>query len=320
MLEADRRPTDADGPRPRKKAKTAQHRDLASPLLYVHRDTLACALGRCVPCLYKVWPGGRRGLPPNVRPELCPRARRGGRAPRRRARRGRPVPARRARADRRRRDFTSASRSRGSSRARRAAAAADAADAGAERAPARAPMVFTSHEPRERAAHVPERAGALRALDALAAAGAARVVHGVDATALDAAALGGGAPFDVVCWNFPCVSLPAGRDGRATELAETGRCSAISSRASRAAARAAAAAARRARPRAVHVTHKTIEPFSWWDVPALAAEAGFALARRVVFDKCLYAGYTNRKALDRKGFACNDAETLVFELRDARAG
>ena len=66
------------------------------------------------------------------------------------------------------------------------------------------------------------------------------------------------------------------------------------------------------------MTHKTIEPFSWWDVPALAAEAGFALARRVVFDRCLYAGYTNRKALDRKGFACNDAETLIFELRDER--
>ena len=67
--------TSYSAPRPRKKAKTAQHRDRASPLLYVHRDTLACALGRCVPCLYKLWPGGRPGLPPNVRPELCPRAR-----------------------------------------------------------------------------------------------------------------------------------------------------------------------------------------------------------------------------------------------------
>ena len=114
-----------------------------------------------------------------------------------------------------------------------------------------------------------------------------------------------------MCWNFPCVSLPRGQDGQATELA-----------ANRALLRAFfASVARGGRGGGgaeVHVTHKTIEPFSWWDVPALAAEAGFALARRVVFDKCLYAGYTNRKALDRKGFACNDAETLVFELRDAR--
>ena len=318
MLEADRRPTDADGPRPRKKAKTAQHRDLASPLLYVHRDTLACALGRCVPCLYKVWPGGRRGLPPNVRPELCPRARDAAAARRADARGAVGLYRRGERVltvgDG---DFTfSLALSRLLARSR-AAAAADAADAGAERAPARAPMVFTSHESRESVLRTyPNAPATLRALDALAAAGAARVVHGVDATALDAAALGGGAPFDVVCWNFPCVSLPAGRDGQATELA-----------ANRALLRAFfASVARGGRGGGgrggggaeVHVTHKTIEPFSWWDVPALAAEAGFALARRVVFDKCLYAGYTNRKALDRKGFACNDAETLVFELRDAR--
>ena len=123
---------------------------MASPLLYVHRDTLACALGRCVPCLYKVWPGGRRGLPPNVRPELCPRARDAAAARRADARgavglyrRGERVLTVGDGA------FTfSLALSRLLARSR-AAAAADAADAGAERAPARAPMVFTSHESRE---------------------------------------------------------------------------------------------------------------------------------------------------------------------------
>lgn len=43
------------------------------------------------------------------------------------------------------------------------------------------------------------------------------------------------------------------------------------------------------------VTHKTIEPFSLWDVPGLAAKNGFALKQSIKFDLDHYPGYFNRK-------------------------
>ena len=58
--------------------------------LYVHRSTLRCAINKCIPCMHKLFPGGYfydyKGepqsdmdatvlkLPPNQRPELCPRS------------------------------------------------------------------------------------------------------------------------------------------------------------------------------------------------------------------------------------------------------
>jgi hypothetical protein len=43
--------------------------------LYVHTDTLSCALRQqCICCFYKLFPLGGRNMPPNVRPEMCPRS------------------------------------------------------------------------------------------------------------------------------------------------------------------------------------------------------------------------------------------------------
>lgn len=53
-------------------------RELTGAPLYVHKDTLNCALQNlCVPCLYKLSPTGQFGeirCAPNQRPESCPRA------------------------------------------------------------------------------------------------------------------------------------------------------------------------------------------------------------------------------------------------------
>ena len=271
-MEADRRPTDADGPRPRKKAKTAQHRDLASPLLYVHRDTLARARSAAVPCLYKVWPGGAR-LPAAERaPRALPaRARRGGRAPRRRARRGRPVPARRARADRRRRRLHVQPRALALSRAR-ARTAADAADAGAERAPARAPMVFTSHESRESVLRTYPNAPA-GAARARRARGGGRRARGARRRR-DRARRGRARRRRALrrrVLELP-VRLAPGGPRRAGDRLAVNRALLRDFFASvaRGGARGGGGGATRAAAQ-VHVTHKTIEPFSWWDVPALAA-------------------------------------------------
>mmetsp|Transcript_1192 Transcript_1192/g.2627 ORF Transcript_1192/g.2627 Transcript_1192/m.2627 type:complete len:160 (+) Transcript_1192:1-480(+) len=70
----------------------------------------------------------------------------------------------------------------------------------------------------------------------------------------------------------------------------------------------------------VHLTHKTVEPFCWWGLQTLGAGAGYLCAYRVCFDKCAYPGYTNRKALDRKSFPCNDAQTYVFVQAEQTEG
>lgn len=71
-------------------------------------------------------------------------------------------------------------------------------------------------------------------------------------------------------------------------------------------------------PREVHLTHKTIEPFSWWNISELAGECGYSLLGALLFDRCLYPGYVNRKALDKKSFPCTDAQVrtnLNMKLR-----
>lgn len=36
--------------------------------------------------------------------------------------------------------------------------------------------------------------------------------------------------------------------------------------------------------------------------------------KSIIFDKCNYPGYTNRKVLDKKSFPCNDARTFIFYI------
>eukprot|EP00428_Durinskia_dybowskii_P078881 CAMPEP_0170362260 /NCGR_PEP_ID=MMETSP0117_2-20130122/4241_1 /TAXON_ID=400756 /ORGANISM="Durinskia baltica, Strain CSIRO CS-38" /LENGTH=397 /DNA_ID=CAMNT_0010616673 /DNA_START=6 /DNA_END=1199 /DNA_ORIENTATION=- len=109
---------------------------------------------------------------------------------------------------------------------------------------------------------------------------------------------------DIVIWNFPCISLPAGADGQAKELL------ANQELLSKFFANVHACLSKHKGE--VHISHKTIEPFSWWGIKEIAANNGFDFAYAVAFDKCMYPGYTNRKALDRKSFPCNDAQTYVF--------
>ena len=42
--------------------------------ILVHKLTHSCATRRCIPCLHKIFPYGKSGLPSNQRPELCPRS------------------------------------------------------------------------------------------------------------------------------------------------------------------------------------------------------------------------------------------------------
>eukprot|EP01032_Pedospumella_encystans_P009510 gene9510-11187_t len=110
--------------------------------------------------------------------------------------------------------------------------------------------------------------------------------------------------FDVVIWNFPCLSLPAGADGQAKELEANRELLTLFFKNVHAFLRKGTGE--------VHISHKTVEPFSWWGIKQLAKDSGFDFAYAVIFDRCNFPGYTNRKALDRKSFPCNDAQTYVF--------
>jgi hypothetical protein len=65
----------------------------------------------------------------------------------------------------------------------------------------------------------------------------------------------------------------------------------------------------------IHVAHKTLEPFCWWGLGALGKESacGIEHVASLVFDRMLFPGYVNRKALHRKSFPSHDAQVYVFK-------
>jgi len=83
--------------------------------------------------------------------------------------------------------------------------------------------------------------------------------------------------FDVVIWNFPCLSLPAGADGQARELEANRELLTLFFKNVHSFLRKGTGE--------VHISHKTVEPFSWWGIKQLAKDSGFDFAYAVVFDR-----------------------------------
>lgn len=131
------------------------------------------------------------------------------------------------------------------------------------------------------------------------------VLHGVDATNLEGssslASMRG--ELDRIGWNFPCVRVPEGQDGQNGELEANQELLSSFFR---------SAPSFLKNGGEVLVTHKTVPPFCYWNIIDLAAAAGLSYSGSVVFDRCLYAGYVNRKVLDNKSFPLHDAQTYVF--------
>jgi 25S rRNA (uracil2634-N3)-methyltransferase len=161
-------------------------------------------------------------------------------------------------------------------------------------------LTATSHES-ERSVLDTYKPHARSTLDTLRSLGAT-VLHGVDATALaETVELrregkvergkkrkqcdddGSGnisykmKRYDVVIWNFPCISLPAGADGQARELLANQQLLAKFFQNVRRCLTKGSGE--------VHISHKTIEPFSWWGIKQIAAENGFEFAYAIAFDK-----------------------------------
>ena len=69
----------------------------------------------------------------------------------------------------------------------------------------------------------------------------------------------------------------------------------------------------------VVVTHKTIEPFSIWNIPGIAQSKGYTLQATYKFDVDQYPGYLNRRGAGKQGgkrFPCEDAVTYVFKIKE----
>ncbi len=131
----------------------------------------------------------------------------------------------------------------------------------------------------------------------------ARVFHEIDATQLDRTSVLSDEKFDIVIWNFPCIRVEKGADGQVSELD-------LNKRLLRDFFRTVQTVLKKKGE--VHIAHKTVEPFSWWGIESLAEEEGLHCFRKIVFDRCLYPGYRNRKVLDKKSFPCNDARVSNF--------
>jgi hypothetical protein len=144
--------------------------------------------------------------------------------------------------------------------------------------------------------------------------GESGVGYEVDVTRLGeslAKALPGVDKVDTFVWNFPCTAESNGQDGQNSEMEQNKEL--LRKFAGNAAALGATT---------VVITHKTKPPYNQWSIVDLLEEVELAdglgkwsCRGRVAFDKCLYSGYTNQKALDNKSFTCHDAETYVFEIR-----
>lgn len=246
---------------------------------FIHKETFKCAYqGQCIPCFYKIFPLHKSKLHPNQRPEMCPRSKN--------------------------KDFVdglysankltltvgdgdfsfSLSLSNGLRKGRRDNLIN---------------LIATSYESGETVCSVyPNAAQNIRLLKSKGVP----VIHDVDAANLEQSELltkDFRGRLDVIVWNFPCKRAEYGADAQVDDIEENKellrgffRCSKVFLKSEES---------------EIHLTHKTLEPFCWWNIIEIGRECGFHCEGTVVFDRYLYPGYINRKALDRKSFPFNDA-------------
>jgi hypothetical protein len=243
---------------------------------FVPTATLECAVNnRCVPCLYKICCNGSTDalsstrpvlhLPPNVRPELCPRSR--------------SILSK---------DYSGLYKAPPSECRVLTVGDGDLSFSlsiakyfydfyGSARN-----VVATTHESYDSVCTTYK--DGKKHIDLLAKTGA-QVYHRVDATNLVQTlkrkpARGTSVVdqhFHFVLWNFPCIRIEKGADGQVSELDQNKQL-----------IRQFFA---NVEPYLVpdngevHLAHKTIEPFSWWGVEDIAKEEHFDCLRRIVFDK-----------------------------------
>lgn len=233
--------------------------------IFCHRDTLNCVLeSKCIPCLYKIFPAGIKDtdilerdigaqFPPNQRPEMCPRANIGSRR----------LGLHCGLYSKNNRVLTLGDGDFSFSLALSTVLGKN--------------ITATSYEPLE-SVSVTYPTGE-RNIQSLKA-NHVLVLHQVDASNLSQCSELENCLFDVIVWNFPCVGVPTamGADGQVTHLEENidmlrrffsniSPYIDIEGKGE------------------VHLTHKTVEPFSWWNITEIAETCGFDWLGSVVFDR-----------------------------------
>jgi 25S rRNA (uracil2634-N3)-methyltransferase len=258
---------------------------------YIHSITLDCALHSCIPCMYKIFPLGHELLPPNVRPELCPRSRTESFGE------GVYLPHHRilTLGDG---DFSfSLSLCRGMN--------------------LRDKLIATSYENNETITSIyPSAEGHIRSLIAERSI----VLHNIDARILHQveSLKGYHYSFDVVVWNFPCLRAENGADAQAVDIENNRMMLRDFFNSVKVLLQPPVTSSpfpgsmASSPPSEVHITHKTQEPFCWWNITELARDCGFHYEGSIVFDRYLYPGYINRKALDKKSFPSHDALVIYI--------
>ena len=302
-----------------KEEEQAAIRDCAC--LYCHRDTLACSLScNCTACLYKIFPAGTTDLgglplPRNVRPESCQRDYRNKAFKDPRQLHSDSISA------------FSSSTSSASSSASSASSSQDplslpwytnktiltigdgdfsfSLSLAKYHAPRR--VVATSYESHDTVVTTYTNSGKI--LDELQCLGKSqttslnmrcgdskessyrsaatvKVLHNIDAKSLTKCEELQSYVncFDYIIWNFPCVRDTQGADAQTADMDENKEMLRVFFR-------EALPFLKCSTPSAIHITHKTIEPFCWWGITNIAEENGlYFYSGSLLFDRCLFPG------------------------------
>lgn len=256
--------------------------------LFVHPSTLDCALNhRCRPCCYKIVLHARTNSLPNQRPEMCPRL---NETPKQ------AVASRVGVYDANHLQNILTIGDGNFSFSLSLARAFKGTNIN---------IVATSHETRESV--IETYPDGEQILTELSKMHHVCVHHGIDATNRDqmqALVSSKDVGFDRIIWNFPCVRVPKGLDGQNEEMERNKQLldqffSVVPSLLTPSKGQ-------------VHITHKTKAPFSQWKIEEIGAQQSFLHTQSIVFDRCLYPGYSNKKVLSKGSFPIWDSQTFVF--------
>jgi 25S rRNA (uracil2634-N3)-methyltransferase len=234
---------------------------------FLYRTTLACAQNQCIPCFYKIFPSGyaylktkskkrkfseesKVKLPPNQRPENCLRSKSSAYAA----------------------VYRSSDRvlTLGDGDLSFALSLAHEFSSSAQTA---LNLIATTYESHESLVNTyPDISARMQEI----ADTDAFLYHDVDATKLESYRFLANKKFNFVLWNFPCIGVRNGLDGQVSELDQNKALIKDFFESVRPFLESTGE---------VHLTHKTVEPFSWWNIEQLAMESGFRLVFKIVFDK-----------------------------------
>ena len=105
-----------------------------------------------------------------------------------------------------------------------------------------------------------------------------KILHNVDATNLNKTPQILLNTYDIIVWNFPCIGIEHGADGQAEHIQKNQELLTIFFH-------NAWKYLNINNKKEIHITHKTIEPFSWWDIINIGINCNYSYLGSVIFDR-----------------------------------